>query len=148
MITERQLENEQATLACGRELAGLLAGGSVLALCGGLGSGKTCLTKGIVAGLGSSAAVTSPTFTLVHEYPGARLDVAHFDFYRVQSGEELVAAGWDDYLDRGGLVIAEWADRFPILLPGHAIWLQLETEENSRIIREIAGPPSGGAADQ
>jgi len=148
MITERQLESEQATMACGRVLAGQLAEGSVLALCGGLGSGKTCLTKGIVAGLGSSAAVTSPTFTLVHEYPGARLDVAHFDFYRVQSGEELVAAGWDDYLDRGGLVIAEWADRFPALLPDHSIWLQLETAGNSRIIRELAGPPSGGAGDQ
>jgi len=120
----------------------------VLALCGTLGSGKTSLTKGIVAGLGSSAAVTSPTFTLVHEYPGGCMEVAHFDFYRVQNAEELVAAGWDDYLDRGGVVIAEWADRFPALLPDHTTWLQLEADGKSRIIRKIAGPPIDPAGDQ
>lgn len=148
MISERQLESEEATIACGRELAGQLGGGSVLALCGGLGSGKTCLTKGLVAGLGSPAAVTSPTFTLVHEYSGATLELAHFDFYRVETAGELLAAGWDDYLDRGGVVVAEWADRFPELLPDHSIWLQLKTTGNSRVIRQLAGPPGGDTADQ
>lgn len=147
MTKPRKLDSEQATKDCGSELAARLAGGSVLALCGGLGSGKTCLSKGIVAGLGSPAAVTSPTFTLVHEYPGGRMEIAHFDFYRVQSAEELVAAGWDDYLDRGGVVIAEWADRFPGLFPDHTTWLQLETEGNARIIREIAAPAGTGAGD-
>jgi tRNA threonylcarbamoyladenosine biosynthesis protein TsaE len=148
MMDPREPDGEQATKDCGRELAARLAGGSVLALCGDLGSGKTCLTKGIVAGLGSPAAVTSPTFTLIHEYPGGRLEIAHFDFYRVRSAEELVAAGWDDYLDRGGVMIVEWADRFPGLFPEHTTWLQLEADGNARFIREMAAPPGAAAADQ
>ena len=141
MIDPRRLESEAATKECGRDLATQLVAGSVVALCGGLGSGKTCLTKGIVAGLGSPAVVTSPTFTLVHEYQGGRLEIAHFDFYRLQSGEEILAAGWDEFLDRDGIVIAEWADRFPDLLPDHARWLQLEADGRARLIREIAAPP-------
>lgn len=127
--------------AFGAELASGLAAGSVLALCGPLGAGKTCLTRGLVAGLGSPAAVSSPTFTLIHEYPGGRLPVSHFDFYRVDSAAELVAAGWDEHLDRDGVVIVEWADRFPELLPPATIWLTIHPLANSRRIRRSTGPP-------
>ena len=79
-----------------------------------------------MAGLGCAAEVTSPTFTLVHEYRGGRLPVFHFDFYRIDAAEEILAVGWDDYLDEGGVIIAEWADKFPDLLPAHTAWWRLD----------------------
>ncbi len=120
------LPDEEATVAAGRALAAVLNAGDCLALVGGLGAGKTHLSKGIVAGLGCAAEVTSPTFTLVHEYRGGRLPVFHFDFYRIDSAEEILAVGWDDYLDEGGILIAEWADKFPDLLPEHTAWWKLD----------------------
>jgi len=120
------LADEAATVAAGRALADELEAGACLALIGGLGAGKTHLAKGLVAGLGCAAEVTSPTFTLVHEYRGGRLPVFHFDFYRIDSAEEILAIGWDEYLDEGGVVIAEWADKFPDLLPSHTVWWKLD----------------------
>ena len=105
------------THAWGVALAGSLAPHSVIALCGTLGAGKTHVSQGIVAGLGSAASVTSPTFTLVHEYLDGRLPVYHFDFYRMDSTAEVLNIGWDDYLDEPGVIVVEWADRFPELLP-------------------------------
>lgn len=145
---ERRIDSEKQMLDFGRELARSLQPGAVVALCGGLGAGKTCLTKGLVAGLGSAAAVTSPTFTLVHEYAGGRLEVAHFDFYRVRSAAELVAAGWDDYLDHTDVVIAEWADRFAGLFPPHTSWWQLEHADGGRIVRELNQAPPSPSGDQ
>jgi tRNA threonylcarbamoyladenosine biosynthesis protein TsaE len=101
-----------------------------VALCGQLGAGKTHFSKGIVAGLGASEAVTSPTFSLVNEYRSGRLRVFHFDFYRLEEASELVAIGWDDYLEEDGVVIVEWADKFPELLPEETIWLDLSIREN------------------
>lgn len=141
---DRQLADETQTLEFGRELAQGLELGSVIALCGGLGAGKTCFTKGLVEGLGSPAPVTSPTFTLVHEYGGGRLEVAHFDFYRVRSADELVAAGWDDYLDHADVVVAEWADRYPQLLPPHTHWWRFERAGQARVARETQAPAAGG----
>jgi tRNA threonylcarbamoyladenosine biosynthesis protein TsaE len=108
----------------GRAAAADAHPGCVIALVGGLGAGKTHWTKGFVAGLGSSAEVTSPTFGLVHEYPGGRLPVFHLDFYRLDAPEELLGIGWDEYLDADGVIIAEWADKFPELLPESTVWLQ------------------------
>lgn len=143
---DRQLADEKQTLDFGREMARGLEAGTVIALCGGLGAGKTCFTKGLVEGLGSAAPVTSPTFTLVHEYSGGRLEVAHFDFYRVRSAAELVAAGWDDYLDHSDVVVAEWADRYPELLPPGARWWRFERTAHTRVARKIQAPPA--RADQ
>lgn len=143
---DRQLADEKQTLDFGREMARGLEAGTVIALCGGLGAGKTCFTKGLVEGLGSAAPVTSPTFTLVHEYSGGRLEVAHFDFYRVRSAAELVAAGWDDYLDHSDVVVAEWADRYPELLPPGARWWRFERTGHTRVARKIQAPPA--RADQ
>jgi len=111
----------------GREFAAKANDGTVIALVGHLGAGKTHWTQGFVAGIGSTAAVTSPTFGLVHEYDGGRLPVFHFDFHRIDSAEELLAIGWDDYLEREGVVIAEWADKFPGLLPTGTKWIHIET---------------------
>lgn len=124
-------------LQLGRNAAAELRPGAVIALVGGLGAGKTHWTKGLVAGLGSSAEVTSPTFGLVHEYPGGGMPVFHFDFYRLETPEELLAVGWDEYLDAGGVIIAEWGDKFPELLPRETKWLRFEIEAGGgRIIRE------------
>jgi len=106
----------------GRASAASVHRGSVIALAGGLGAGKTLWTKGLVAALGSPAEVTSPTFALVHEYPGGSMPVFHLDFYRLDSAAELIALGWDEYLEADGVIIAEWADKFPELLPPDATW--------------------------
>lgn len=122
--------------ALGREVAAGLAGGEVLALVGGLGAGKTRFTKGLVAGLGHAGEVTSPTFALVHEYRDGRLPVFHLDFYRLEAPEELVGIGWDEMLAEEGVVIAEWADRFPELVPVEARVLEFEVVEGGRLVRE------------
>lgn len=121
--------------ALGRQIAAGLSGGEVLALVGGLGAGKTRFTKGLVAGLGHPGEVTSPTFALVHEYRGGRLPVFHLDFYRLGSPDELLAIGWDEMLDEGGVVVAEWADRFPGLLPPDARVFEFEVVEAGRRVR-------------
>src|SRR6201981_67410 len=103
-----------------RRLAEDLVAGSVLALKGELGSGKTLFTQGLVAGLQSDAAVTSPTFTIVHEYHGGRLPVYHFDFFRLENRESAIRLGLDDYFFSYGISVIEWADRFPELIPEQA----------------------------
>jgi len=117
--------NDAEMITAGMEFASGLRAGDVVALTGGLGAGKTHFSKGIVAGLGAEDEVTSPTFSLVQEYVSGRLPVYHFDFYRLDSGAELISLGWDDYLDEGGVIIAEWADKFSALLPPTAIWIEL-----------------------
>lgn len=109
--------------------------GSILALRGELGSGKTLFTKGLVAGLGSEATVTSPTFTIVHEYPGGRLPVYHFDFFRLESRQSVARLGLDDYLFADGVSVIEWADRFPEFIPEQARWISFDIKsENQRVI--------------
>ncbi|MDP0491206.1 MAG: tRNA (adenosine(37)-N6)-threonylcarbamoyltransferase complex ATPase subunit type 1 TsaE [Verrucomicrobiota bacterium JB023] len=108
--------------------------GSLVALIGDLGAGKTHLTKGLVQGLGCEEVVTSPTFSLVQEYHGGRVPVYHFDFYRLQSEEELFSLGWDDYLEAGGVVIAEWANLFPDFIPADALRLRIAKIEGGRRI--------------
>ena len=119
------LTDEAATLAAGQECAKSLSPSAVIALVGDLGAGKTSFSKGLVAGLGYSGDVSSPTFTLVHEYVGGRLPVFHFDFYRLESIDQLWDIGWDEYLSRDGVIIAEWADKFPDALPPDATWIAL-----------------------
>ena len=114
------------TRAHGQRLAAAARGGEVWALVGDLGAGKTHFVQGIAAGLGAGGAVTSPTFTLVHEYPGGRLPLYHFDFYRLRTAEETLALGWDEYADGDGLTVVEWADKFPELLPPGARWFRFE----------------------
>ncbi len=125
-MLETLLPDIAATLAYGRELGASARPGQVIGLVGTLGAGKTTMAVAIVAGAGSDDVVTSPTFTLVHQYRGGRLPVFHLDFYRLDSIHELTGIGWDDILDEGGLVIVEWADRFPEALPDDALWLEID----------------------
>ena len=91
--------------------------------------------------MGFSGPVTSPTFSLVHEYRGGKLPVFHFDFYRLDSAEALLGIGWDEFLDEGGVVIAEWADLYPELMPEETRWLKFEVRpDGSRGVEEVESP--------
>jgi tRNA threonylcarbamoyladenosine biosynthesis protein TsaE len=115
----------------GRRLVQEIQPGSVLALTGDLGAGKTQFVKGLVAGLGSRAAVTSPTFTIVHEYLDGRLPVYHFDFFRLEDRQSIVPLGLDDYFFGDGISVIEWADKFPEIIPEPARWISFETKSES-----------------
>jgi tRNA threonylcarbamoyladenosine biosynthesis protein TsaE len=135
------LPDEAATLDWGKQLASTLQPGDVIALIGGLGAGKTHVSKGIVAGLGNDEEVTSPTFTLVHEYRRGRLPVFHFDFYRVETAGEILAIGWDEMADEAGVMLVEWADLHPELLPPGTRWFRLEVlPEGGRRVTSVASP--------
>lgn len=123
------------TEAIGRQLAERVDVGAVLALKGELGSGKTLFVKGLVAGLGSSADVTSPTFTIAHEYRGGRLPVYHFDFFRLEDSQSLAQLGLDDYFFGDGLSVIEWADRFPEFIPEQArrVFFEIKSETQRAI---------------
>jgi tRNA threonylcarbamoyladenosine biosynthesis protein TsaE len=124
------------TQEIGRQFAKNLTARSVLALTGELGSGKTQFVKGLVAGLGSDAVVTSPTFTIIHEYSGGRLPVYHFDFFRLQDRQSIARLGLDDYFFGDGVAVIEWADRVPDLIPENARWISFELKsENERMIK-------------
>jgi len=110
--------------------------GDVFALRGDLGSGKTQFVKGFVAGIESKADVTSPTFVLIHEYEGGRLPVYHLDFYRLKSADEILRLGFDEYVSSDGVLLIEWADRYPDLIPGQATWISFAIKGET--VREIA----------
>jgi tRNA threonylcarbamoyladenosine biosynthesis protein TsaE len=123
------------TEGIGHQLAKDVRMGSVLALKGELGSGKTLFTKGFVAGIGSNAVVSSPTFTIVHEYRDGRFPVYHFDFFRVESRQSLARLGPAEYFFGDGVSVIEWADRFPDFIPEQARWILFEIKsENQRAI--------------
>ena len=86
--------------------------GLVIGLSGELGAGKTQLVKGLARGLGIAARVHSPTFTLVNEYSGGRLRLSHLDLYRLESREQIIGAGLEEYLQPDGVAVIEWAERW------------------------------------
>lgn len=128
------------TAALGARCAGSCRIGDVVALSGDLGAGKTQFVKGFVAGAGSDTEVTSPTFTLVHEYTGGRFPVYHFDWYRLESPEAVLRIGLDEYLFGDGVCVIEWADRFRELLPESTRWISIQiADETTRVIRGLSG---------
>ena len=130
----KQVDSPESMIALGHEVGRGLVDGDILALSGGLGAGKTHFTKGLAAGLDCTGEVTSPTFTLAHEYTGGRLPLFHFDFYRMESENEVLRIGWDEYLDAQGVVVVEWPDKFPNLLPASTLWLTFEINGTSRLV--------------
>jgi tRNA threonylcarbamoyladenosine biosynthesis protein TsaE len=128
---KRVAANAEETRRLAAEFVPDVKAGNVVALVGDLGTGKTEFVKGLAAGLGSPAVVTSPTFTLIHEYLGGRLPLYHMDFYRLSSEDELDEIGFDDYLSQSGICAIEWANRFPERIPGAAIWVTLSIAENN-----------------
>lgn len=118
-------DSEIETMSVGEQIGRTLSPGAVVALRGELGAGKTAFTRGLAAGLGVDFPVTSPTFTIVNEYPGT-LPLFHFDAYRLKDERELFDIGWDDYLDRNGVCAIEWSENVPQALPPGAIVVEIE----------------------
>lgn len=104
--------SERETRAAALEVANRLKIGDVILYEGEMGAGKTAFTKGLAEYFGTDEEVTSPTFALVHEYPG-RVPIFHFDLYRISGYDDLYAVGFFDYLDRGGIIAAEWSENVP-----------------------------------
>ena len=124
----------EETEALGQALGQSLKGGEIIAYTGDLGAGKTAFTRGLAKGLGISMAVTSPTYTLVNEYLGGRLELFHFDMYRLGSSDDLFDIGWDDYLLRGGVCAVEWSENVSDAMED-AITVRIEkASEEERII--------------
>lgn len=127
--------SRQETEALGFEFAKDIVAGSVIAMKGDLGAGKTCFTSGFARGMGYNGEVNSPTFAIVNEYLGGRLDVYHFDMYRVSGWEDLYTTGYFDYLEMGGVLIIEWSENIESALPQEVITVTIENiDENSRKI--------------
>ena len=128
------------TEALGRQLARELRPNTVVACRGGLGMGKTALTRGIAQVLGYTGRVTSPTFTIVNEYLG-KTPVFHFDMYRLDDSDALFDIGWEDYLERGGVCVVEWSENVADALPEDAIVVSFARgqEDNERIITVEGG---------
>ena len=131
-VTEKEL------IEYGRALAKTLTPGSIIALTGNLGAGKTTLTRAIGEGLGVKEQITSPTFTLIHEYDSGRLPLYHFDVYRIEDEEEMEWLGYEEYFFGTGVCIVEWAEKIKNLLPENTIRIQLSqgNSPEERILRE------------
>lgn len=129
--------NEDETRMLGRKLAEKLSPGSIVALIGDLGCGKTAFVKGVVEYFGNSNDVTSPTFTLVNEYDGT-IPIYHFDVYRLEN-PSLEECDWmDDYFFGDGVCLIEWADNIRSVLPDGTIWINFSKKNDvSETTREI-----------
>lgn len=123
-----------ATRAIGERLAALLQAGDVLLLLGDLGAGKSELTRGIARGLGISATVASPSFTILNVYDQGRLPLYHFDWYRLNGAEELYEMGMEEYLGGDGVAVVEWPSQCPEAIPEDRLEIRIEpageTERN------------------
>ncbi len=134
----------RATERYAAKLARSLEPGTVLALVGELGAGKTCFVRGLARGLGvpSDVPVTSPTFAVMNTYHEGRLPLFHFDLYRLEELDELEAIGYRDFLGANGICVLEWADRIPEALPAETVWIHLSDEGviGERTIHSVRGP--------
>ncbi len=123
-----ETHSPEETWELAAELAGELGPGTVIALHGDLGAGKTCFVQGYAAALGIDEPVTSPTYTLIGEYQG-RLPLHHIDLYRISGPEEALGLGLEEYFDAGGIVAIEWAERAEGLLPPGLLHIRIETDD-------------------
>jgi tRNA threonylcarbamoyladenosine biosynthesis protein TsaE len=142
--------SEEETLAYGRSLSRLLSAGSVVALRGGLGAGKTYFTKGIAAGIGVADTVTSPTYTIINEYEGrgehgGKLPLYHIDAYRLHDDDDFAALGAEELLYGGGVAVIEWSERIPASIPKGAVVITIDALENGT--RRISGCRAAAGAD-
>jgi len=132
-----ETHSDEETRAFGRQLAKMLPDRGVVLLVGELGAGKTTLTKGIVEGRGAASAddVSSPTFTLIHEY-GRPVGVYHIDLYRLNTLDEARRLGLEDLFEQPVLILVEWGERFPELLPDKRIEIRLSHKGEERRLIE------------
>ena len=132
--------SEEETRGVGRALASVLPECGVVLLTGELGAGKTTLAKGIVEGRGAATAdeVSSPTFTLIHEY-GEPVRVYHIDLYRLETAEEVRRLGLEDLVERAALILIEWGERFPALWPENRVEVRLADAGGDNRTIEVRG---------
>ncbi|HTS18957.1 MAG TPA: tRNA (adenosine(37)-N6)-threonylcarbamoyltransferase complex ATPase subunit type 1 TsaE [Verrucomicrobiae bacterium] len=140
MITSQTTETRsvEETLAFGERLGRELQRGDVVALVGGLGAGKTVLVKGIARGLGIAQEATSPTFTLIHEYTGGRLQLFHIDLYRLDTINQVLAIGIEEYLNGPGVTVIEWSEKMEALVPSTAKRIRITALDNNVRRIEVA----------
>ena len=117
--------SEKETEAVGEELGRELPGGTVIAMYGDLGAGKTAFVRGLARGMGIDCRVSSPTFTIVNEYLGER-ELIHFDMYRLSDADELFDIGWEDYLARGAVCAVEWSENVEEAFYGDELRVTIE----------------------
>jgi tRNA threonylcarbamoyladenosine biosynthesis protein TsaE len=139
-LTEHSSSSPEETISLGKFFAKTFRPGSVIALRGGLGAGKTCMVKGIAFELGIMETITSPTYTIVSEYTarlnGQPLPLYHIDAYRLNDDDDFESTGAGEYMDGQGIVLVEWSERIPRSIPADAIIIEIEiTGPQSRIIR-------------
>ncbi len=120
------------TRALGEKLSASLKPGDVVVLRGELGAGKSELTRGIAKGLGVTENVTSPSFTILNVYESGRCPLYHFDWYRLESEDELYELGMDEYLGGDGIAVVEWAERCPDAVPDGATEIRIEVEGDEK----------------
>jgi len=140
-MMEKRTFSPEETKEVGRVLAKELKAGSVVALSGPLGSGKTVLIQGICSGLGVTEFVTSPSFVIINEYPG-KIKVYHFDLYRLEDVEEFIKLGYEEYFYGNGITLIEWAEKIETFLPEERMEINLEIlSENERriLVRRFGG---------
>ncbi len=121
-----QTKSPSETIRIGKEIGGLLLPGDVVALAGELGTGKTQFIKGLAegVGVGKSTYISSPSFTLINEYPG-KIPFYHIDLFRLTSEKEAEGLGLEEYFQGNGITAIEWADKIPSLLPSELLWVHL-----------------------
>ena len=120
-------------------MAGSLKAGDVIAMYGGLGAGKTAFVRGLAEGMGIKSRVSSPTFTIVNEYPG-EIPLFHFDMYRLSDSDELFEIGWEDYLIRGGVCAVEWSENVSDAFYDDAITVKIDKISDDERKIEIIFP--------
>ncbi len=118
-----------------QKLAATLNGGEVIAFYGDLGLGKTCFVTGLAEGLEFTGEVSSPTFAIINEYIGGRLDLYHFDMYRVSGWDDLYSTGYFEYMESGGVLAVEWSENIQSALPENHIKITIKRLNDTR--REI-----------
>jgi tRNA threonylcarbamoyladenosine biosynthesis protein TsaE len=134
VLKEIVTHSADETIAFGRTLIDLLSPPKLVLLRGDLGAGKTTLVKGIAAAFDAAAEedVTSPTFTLIHEYRGPRANLYHIDLYRVDTQRELETLGLDDLRGENSILLIEWGEKFPRITRQREVEILLEREEEER----------------
>ena len=132
-LTDRKITslNVEETQRIAAALAKVVVPGTVIALEGDLGAGKTHFTQGLARGLGVGEAVTSPTFNVMSVYDQGRLPLYHFDLYRFEDALELEDIAFYDYVEADGVSCIEWAAKFPEEIPAQALWISITTREDN-----------------
>lgn len=131
---ELVVPSQEELIALGRWWGEGMSGNEVYALKGPLGAGKTTLVKGIALGLGIEQTIVSPTFVLMCEYKG-KYPLLHFDWFRIDTEKEVIDLGYYDYIERPGVKVIEWPEKFQALIPEGARWVTIEIEGSNRRLK-------------